>query len=75
MDFGYSFVTTFNSERVKLVSFFHFWRWKTDEKIEVLNCNEVFSRALLGEISQLVYDRGTFLDTVEAPQQITGLQG
>lgn len=72
MDFVFSFVTTFNSDRV--VFFFHFWRWKGDEKIEVLNCNEVFSRALLGEISQLVYDRGTFLDTVEAPQQITGLQ-
>ena len=72
MDFVFSFVTTFNSDRV--VVFFHFWRWEADEKIEVLNCNEVFSRALLGEISQLVYDRGTFLDTVEAPQQITGLQ-
>lgn len=74
MDFVFSFVTTFNSDK-ELVFFFHFWRWKADEKIEVLNCNEVFSRALLGEISQLVYDRGTFLDTVEAPQQITGLQG
>lgn len=73
MDFVFSFVTTFNSDRVGF--FFHFWRWKADEKTEVLNCNEVFSRALLGEISQLVYDRGTFLDTVEAPQQITGLQG
>ena len=74
MDFVFSFVTTFNSDRVGFF-FFNFWRWKADEKIEVLNCNEVFSRALLGEISQLVYDRGTFLDTVEAPQQITGLQG
>lgn len=73
MDFVFSFVTTFNSDRVGF--FFHFWRSKADEKIEVLNCNEVFSRALLGEISQLVYDRGTFLDSVEAPQQITGLQG
>lgn len=70
MDFVFSFVTTLNSDRV---FFFHFWRWKANEKIEVLNCNEVFSRALLGEISQLVYDRGTFFDSVEAPQQITGL--